>query len=284
MPAWAGNGDWYTGPTSGSFSGTQNAPCDCGTIPGRLDYEGFNVSVGPGTKLTMEGHIEVRWDGQELGLCQSGPQPGSWTLTMEFFRGEGSCDNNQLKYDLHTDVTCSGVARQANPADPQWWWNSLAEIEVDSITISYATTIGGTWQEVYESEQNVGGAEVWELRAAGGDAGNPYGVGPPPQNKQGTPTEILPGGDTLNNSPANHPNYPWPHSVTTITYPPVDPYTDTRERWRLAFWEAPATARHIKLEIKLSGTGGGTHGDNCIVVADALQMDLKVEGEMQDPD
>lgn len=285
--ALAGNGDWYTGPSAGSISGPANTSCDCGQVTGAMVCSGSEAeTISDAVGLTMEANFKAHWDGEEPQLCQHSAVEKEWKLQITFYRGDGTCDNNRATYDLKTSVSGGGVSRQLDAGDSEWWWNSAAEFAVDSVAFEYKTDPElENWEPVPSWDLGPQGPDALsDLRAKGGDAGNPYGIGP--NGEQGTPQNPFQnGGDKTNNDPADAENPSGPHSHTTVTYPtgPVsyDPYREPEDlRWTGQGWDPAIDARVVRITITVKGKAGGTHGDNCRVENDYLNLWLKFSARM----
>ena len=274
--ALAGNGDWFTGTSCGSVSGPSSTECDCNNVDGVL-YCSFTPPTIVSGGLEMQGSVGALWSEEEPQLCQGPAVEKEWSLSIEFIRQDGSCSNNRITYNLWTSASASGTAHQLNPSDPQWWWNSRAEFEVDSVTYSWKSDPElQSWTEVPSYELGPQGPDyLSDLVAAGGDAGNPYGIGP--NGEQGTEENpYRNNGDTSNNSGPDAGNPLGPHSHTTLTAGDgvlKDKYRDPENlRWTGQGWTPPIEARVVEITVKLKGKAGGTHGDNVVVDDDNVEM------------
>jgi hypothetical protein len=154
-------GEWDGGTVAKDDTATAD---NCGGVQGLVGgLSAFNSSnITNGKKTT--GEVGAKWNGEQYEQC-TGPQvqKENW-VSHTYTRTSGNPFTRPVfRWKLKSTITVTGSAQRLRATDPQWWWDTTANVtEHAPIAEVYLPTLD-VWA-------NIGGACDPNTQASGGGA------------------------------------------------------------------------------------------------------------------
>lgn len=159
-PDWRGS----IQPVSGSV------PCNAGGVLGTVgELTPFTATGGGTSAMTSTGGVGAKWTGSQYQHVDAVPAQKVNSITHQYARF--STDPATFTVDLTSNITQTGNAHWWK-LDPQWWWDSQAQVQDSELVCALWTPGTGwvTYTPTISTNQRA--------NATGGDAGNQHPVPP----------------------------------------------------------------------------------------------------------